>query len=79
VRIQATMPPTRRPGIPEAVKLVVHRRDGGRCAYCGSSELLQFDHIIPVSMGGNSEVANLQLACSDCNRRKAGRLHDPAR
>ncbi|WP_434744386.1 HNH endonuclease [Streptomyces sp. A-14] len=56
------------------VKQLVWRRDQGRCRVCGSTSELQFDHIIPVAMGGSSEPENLQLLCGPCNRRKGGGL-----
>jgi hypothetical protein len=65
---------TRRESISEDVKRAVYRRDGGRCVNCGSSELLQFDHVIPVALGGNSSADNLQLLCSSCNREKSASL-----
>jgi 5-methylcytosine-specific restriction endonuclease McrA len=64
----------RREGIPEEVRREVFRRDGGRCARCGSDELLQFDHVIPVALGGASTEANLQLLCAPCNREKGADL-----
>ena len=64
----------RRAGIPEDVRREVFRRDGGRCAECGSDELLQFDHVIPVALGGGSSAENLQLLCATCNRRKGDSL-----
>jgi hypothetical protein len=60
----------RRESLPEDVRREVFRRDGGRCANCGSDELLQFDHVIPVALGGSSTAANLQLLCAPCNRDK---------
>lgn len=56
--------------IPQAVKIVVSVRDGGRCRQCGSTEQLHFDHVIPVSRGGANTVANIQLLCAACNRAK---------
>jgi 5-methylcytosine-specific restriction endonuclease McrA len=60
--------------LPDEVKRSVFRRDGGRCVTCGSNELLQFDHVIPVSLGGASTVENLQLLCAPCNREKGDAL-----
>ena len=48
--------------IPARVKLVAWVRDKGQCAMCGSTQELQFDHIIPFSKGGTSKTAdNIQL------------------
>ncbi len=64
----------RREPIPEEVKRLVFQRDGGCCVDCGSNELIQYDHIIPFSIGGSNEPENLQLLCADCNRAKGARL-----
>src|SRR5262249_43661026 len=63
----------RRP-IPVDVRRAVFERDGGRCAECGSSFDLQYDHVIPVALGGASTEANLQLLCAPCNTRKGATL-----
>jgi hypothetical protein len=57
--------------IPEDVKRVVYERDGGRCLACGSDQLIQYDHVVPWSMGGDNEIQNLRLLCAGCNRRQA--------
>lgn len=57
--------------ISSEVKRIVFERDGGACAKCGATADLQFDHIIPVSRGGNSSAANLQVLCGSCNRKKS--------
>ncbi|MDH6410055.1 hypothetical protein M2113_001029 [Aurantimicrobium minutum] len=64
----------RRSSIPQQTKIEVWQRDQGRCTECGNSEKLEFDHIIPVSMGGSDTVRNLQLLCEPCNRRKGASL-----
>ena len=70
---QAMDVPARAP-IPDEVKIFVWNRDGGRCVRCGSNQLLEFDHIIPVAMGGANTARNLQLLCETCNRSKGAAL-----
>lgn len=65
---------SQRRGIADDVKQFVWMRDGGACRHCASVIELQFDHVIPVSMGGSSEAENLQVLCGPCNRRKAAGL-----
>ena len=57
---------------------------GGKCAYCGSEDRLELDHIIPLCTNGQdipkskriahwlNEVAknNLQVLCHECNEAK---------
>ena len=45
----------------------------GRCSLCGVTKeerALDVDHIIPRSLGGKTEFANLQALCYVCNRSK---------
>ena len=65
---------TTRTAIPEAIRSEVWRRDSGQCVQCGSKQNLQFDHIIPVSLGGATSVANLQLLCQPCNGSKSNKI-----
>ncbi|MEM9280997.1 MAG: HNH endonuclease [Verrucomicrobiota bacterium] len=60
-----------RQAISEKVRIFVWRRDGAKCAKCGSRERLEFDHIIPVSKGGGSTARNIELLCESCNRAKS--------
>jgi 5-methylcytosine-specific restriction endonuclease McrA len=41
----------RREAIPRNIRLAVFERDGGRCVDCGSNFDIQYDHVIPFSMG----------------------------
>lgn len=66
--------PNRRTGIPDDVKQLVWARDGGTCRECGSNTELQFDHVIPVALGGGATEANIQLLCGPCNRRKGASI-----
>lgn len=63
-----------RPRIPESVRIEVWRRDGGKCARCGSREQLEYDHIVPLSKGGSNTTRNIELLCEECNRRKGSNI-----
>jgi hypothetical protein len=63
-----------RVAISSDIKRVVFERDGGCCVECGSNFDLQYDHVLPVALGGATTVENLQLLCADCNRRKSDSL-----
>jgi 5-methylcytosine-specific restriction endonuclease McrA len=41
---------------------------------CDSTEELQFDHILPVALGGATSIENLQILCADCNCAKSDAL-----
>ncbi|BEK86402.1 TerD family protein [Nocardia seriolae] len=60
--------------IPADVKAVVWQRDGGKCVECGAAHYLEFDHIIPISRGGATSAANLQILCRGCNRTKSAHI-----
>lgn len=64
----------RREGIPSEVRRKVWHRDGGACQRCGSTEGLEFDHIVPVSRGGSNTEKNIELLCKTCNRQKSARI-----
>ena len=55
-------------------KRTLYERQNGICPAChGHYELAQMeaDHITPWSQGGKTELANGQMLCKDCNRRKS--------
>lgn len=41
-----------------------------KCAYCGNTENLQLDHIIPIIKGGKNIEENIQVLCRKCNIKK---------
>jgi HNH endonuclease len=48
------------------------------CAYCQTAEFLtamtfEFEHIIPLAVGGETTFENLCFACPSCNRYKGDR------
>jgi hypothetical protein len=43
------------------------------CVYCGSTEALQADHLIPRSRGGPDEADNMVHACATCNASRGDR------
>lgn len=53
------------------LRFKIIKRDNFQCTYCGSSDRLEVDHIIPVSRGGSNEESNLTTACFKCNRGKS--------
>ena len=55
-------------------KSVLHRtllqRDGNNCFYCAQDmgDDSTIEHLLSVTHGGNSHIANLTLACEPCNK-----------
>jgi hypothetical protein len=72
--VSAAAPATQRTALTIDVKRAVWERCGGRCAECGSASLLEFDHVIPLALGGSNGERNIQLLCAECNRAKADAL-----
>ena len=67
----------KRKPISKAVRHEILKRDSFTCQYCGKSApdvVLEIEHIIPVSKGGDNETLNLITACFDCNRGKGNKL-----
>ncbi len=68
--------------IPIAIRRAVHLRDQGQCTYtdrktkhrCHSPHALDFDHHVPLVMGGETTVENLRLLCNPHHRLVTERL-----
>lgn len=54
------------------------KRDGFKCVLCGSTAKdgvkLHVDHIVPLSRGGKTEMANLRTLCDRCNLGKGAKM-----
>lgn len=58
---------------------IIYNKSGGRCELCGRRLLFEemtLDHIVPLSMGGEDSMENLQAACYACNQFKSNILPD---
>lgn len=65
----------------------IRERDGNACRYCGvtvdwkdrrSKVGGTYDHVIPVSAGGENTFENVVVACRGCNQRKGARTPERA-
>lgn len=48
-----------------------------KCVYCGTTENLTLDHIIPVCCGGRPTIDNAQTLCGPCNNWKSKHIDRP--
>ncbi len=51
------------------VQIQVLKEFDGVCAYC-TSPATTFDHVVPITKGGTSELTNIVTACASCNASK---------
>ena len=62
--------PDRKP-FPASVIKAVQERSGGMCEYPGCDcHGTEYDHLIPVALGGKSDLKNCQLLCDEHHERK---------
>lgn len=66
--------------IPLGLRYKVLKKDNYKCVACGHGALdgakLHLDHKLPFSLGGLTELKNLQTLCSDCNISKSNKFID---
>jgi hypothetical protein len=66
--------------IPLGMRYKVFKRDSFRCVACGRTSndgvKLHIDHKTPFSLGGLTEMNNLQTLCQDCNISKSNKFID---
>lgn len=65
--------------VPPVNRREVLRRDKQTCQYCGSTQKLTLDHVIPRSKGGKHSWDNVVTACAACNAKKGDRTPQQAR
>jgi len=66
----------KKPNIVAFSRMNIFLRDDFTCQYCAgrfSPNQLSFDHVIPQSLGGETNFENIVAACHDCNGRKGDR------
>ena len=66
--------------IPLGMRYKVFKKDNFKCVACGKNAndgaKLHVDHKIPFSLGGLTELNNLQTLCSECNLSKSNKHID---
>lgn len=58
------------------IRRFIFNRDKNCCLKCGNEHNLELDHIIPISMGGQNKISNLQTLCKTCNIIKRNTFKD---
>tara|TARA_R110000803_G_scaffold201711_1_gene266578 strand:+ start:1868 stop:2713 length:846 start_codon:yes stop_codon:yes gene_type:complete len=68
----------KRKPISPSLRFDVLEKDNFTCQYCGAKSvddnvLLEVDHIVPVSKGGDNNIENLVTSCKKCNIGKSAK------
>ncbi len=78
-------PPPQKPSanaryIPTQFKRIIFERSKGQCEFinasntrCPSRRHLEVDHVMPIALGGKTEITNLQHLCRNHNQYRVGR------
>lgn len=65
--------------VSKRLRFEILRRDNHACRYCGATApdvALTVDHVVPTTLGGGDEPANLVTACAPCNSGKSATTPD---
>jgi hypothetical protein len=60
--------------VSKRLRFEILRRDNHACKYCGATApaaKLTVDHVVPTTLGGSDDPANLVAACAGCNAGKS--------
>ena len=63
----------RRTRLSSKLRYKILKRDNFKCVLCGNTaktNILEVDHIIPISRGGSNDDDNLRTSCNACNKGK---------
>lgn len=60
---------------PPRVKVRIYLECEGRCKKCtrfidGAALVAEYDHVVPIILGGENRETNLQLLCNECHSAK---------
>lgn len=71
----------RKAGIPGNIRIEewnsLCKKYGRKCLKCGRSDIkLTIDHVIPLSLGGQNNIGNVQPLCLYCNQSKKNKIID---
>lgn len=62
--------PNRSQEFTSTVRKVLLQAAQGKCQACGAANALEYDHVVPVALGGTGDVANGMLLCRSCHNAK---------
>ena len=67
----------------ETQRRAIFARAGGKCEMCGKDwndgYMLEADHIVPLSLGGENTIFNGQMLCRRCHAKKHMQVAHDAR
>lgn len=49
-------------------KELLEREKGKKCVCCGSTLCVEYHHILPICLGGDNRLSNIQPVCNSCHK-----------